>query len=538
MKDNAEYWKELLGDGYDEEIMKILHAEDIEPTGGEPEPEKAPPAPPQPRRQDPGPARSARPSEPMLGAGKANGAPPPKANGAPPRKAGDAGNPNPPREKAAGRRTPAREEGRGAKPAQKPAPQAGEDDDVKIARRPEARGASKPARQAPPEREAKLPREPKPAQPSDPEDDFNVEFDFDEEYSDVPATKPIRPNREKRSGCLGGILYAAFIICVSLLIASLGWLAATDVLGFGNENEVVQVTIPKGFKMGDVTDILYETGLIKYKSLFNLYARFSKAEEKIVAGTYALNKNYDYRALVNGMTLRGGKKVEIEVTIPEGYTLKQIFQLLDANRVSTEAELWDAAANYDFNYDFLDESTIGDKYRLEGYIFPDTYRFYVGDTPSRAINKMLSNFKAKYSDDFAARAAELGLTQKEVLTIASLIEKEAGNDEERPLISSVIHNRLKSNNLQLLQIDASIYYAVSRTGESFSTTLDNPYNTYLYPGLPPGPIASPGLASIKAALYPESTNYYYYALNKKGTHNFFRDFASHSAFVQSDEYGG
>jgi UPF0755 protein len=397
---------------------------------------------------------------------------------------------------------------------------------------------AKPARQVPPAPDAKFHRETKPKPPVEAEDDFNVEFDFDEEYSDVPMNSPIRPNREKRSGCLGGILYAAFIICISLLIASLGWLAATDILGFGNEDEVVHVTIPKDYKMGDVADILHESGLIKYKSLFNLYARFSDADEKIVAGTYALNKNYDYRALVNGMTLRGGKKVEIEVTIPEGYTLKQIFQLLDANRVATEAELWDAAANYDFNFSFLDESTLGDKYRLEGYLFPDTYRFYVGDSPSRAINKMLSTFNAKYTDEFASRAAEMGFTQREIVIIASLIEKEAGNDEERPRISSVIHNRLKSQNLQLLQIDASIHYAISRTGESFSTTVDSPYNTYLNPGLPPGPIANPGLASIKAALNPESTNYYYYALNKQGTHNFFRDFASHSAFVQSDEYGG
>jgi len=535
MKDNAEYWKELLGDGYNEEIMKLLHADDIEPGGDAPGGQEAPPPPPppQPRRPKQDSARSSKPSEKAPDAG-ARGQPP-RRGAAPARKPGPAGGDKPAREQKASGQKPAHgENGRGVS---RPAHGENGRGALRPAHEENGRGVSKPVGGSPNGKPQPV-RDQKPAPPEKEEDDFNVEFDFDEEYSDVPMTKPIRPSREKRSGCLGGILYAAFIICVSLLVASLGWLAATDVLGLGGENEVVQVTIPKDFKISDVADILQEAGLIKYKSLFNIYARFSKAEEKIVAGTYALNKNYDYRALVNGMTLRGGKKVEVEVTIPEGYTLKQIFQLLDANRVATEAELWDAAANYDFDYEFLDESTLGDKYRLEGFLFPDTYRFYVGDSPSRAINKMLSNFKSKYTADFAARAAELGFTQREIITIASLIEKEAGSNEERATISSVIHNRLKSQNLKYLQIDATLYYAASRTGEAVSTSIDSPYNTYTYQGLPPGPIANPGLASIKAALYPETTNYYYYALNKQGTHNFFRDFASHQAFVQSDEYGG
>lgn len=372
----------------------------------------------------------------------------------------------------------------------------------------------------------------------DHDDDFKVNFDFDSEYRDMPDNRPLRKSRVKRTGCFSGFLYAVFILCVCLLLASLLWLAATDVLGLGNEDQMVQVTIPEGFTIAGVSDILNHEGLIKYEFLFRIYADFSHASDKIIAGTYELNKNYDYRALVNGMTAHGGKRAEVDVTIPEGHTLKQIFELLAVNNVSTEAALWDAATNYDFDYDFLDKSTLGDKHRLEGFLFPDTYTFYVGDSPNRAIEKMLDNFKSKFKDEYITRAKEMGYSVREIITIASMIEKEAGADSERDLIASVIYNRLKSSSFPYLQIDATIIYAIAETGEAFSTKVDSPYNTYTHKGLPVGPIANPGINSIRAALKPRNTSYYYYALNKSKTHDFFKDSAAFNAFVNSDKYGG
>jgi UPF0755 protein len=368
-------------------------------------------------------------------------------------------------------------------------------------------------------------------------DDFRVNFDFDGEYRDLPDNRPLRPRREKRTGCLGGVLYAVFIICICLLLASLLWLAATDVLGLGNEDELVQVTVPQNFTMDEVAGILKENGLIEYKFLFKLFANFSDADETITAGTYQLNKNFDYRALVSGMSAKGGQRAEVDVVIPEGYTLRQIIELFVANGVCTEEELWDTAANHDFDYPFLDDSTLGEKFRLEGYLFPDTYTFYVGDNPTRAFTKLLDNFKAKFKEEYATRAEELGYSVRDILIIASMIEREAGSDEERDLIASVIYNRLNSD-YNYLEIDATIIYAIAGTGEKFSTEVDSPYNTYKYPGLPAGPIASPGIESIKAALYPEDTDYLYYALNQDKTHNFFSDWDSFEAFLNSDEYGG
>jgi UPF0755 protein len=369
-------------------------------------------------------------------------------------------------------------------------------------------------------------------------DDFDVTFDFDREYRDVPDDRMIKPRREKRTGCLGGILYAIFVICICLLLASLLWLAATDVLGLGKPDENVQVTVPEEFTIDSVTDMLHQDGLIKYKFLFKLYADFSDASEKINPGTYELNRNYDYRALVYGMSTHGGKRVEVSVTIPEGFTIKQIINLLDVNGICSTEELWDTVTKYDFNYDFLDKSTLGDKYRLEGYLFPDTYKFYVGDSPVDAINKMLKNFKSKFKAEYITRAQELGYSIRDIVNIAAMIEKEAGPEEERSTIASVIYNRLNSKNLQYLQIDATIFYAIADTGEAFSTDIDSPYNTYQVKGLPAGPIANPGIASIKAALYPKTTDYYYYALNKDHAHNFFKDFDSFTAFISSDAYGG
>ena len=370
------------------------------------------------------------------------------------------------------------------------------------------------------------------------DENTKLKYDFEKNYKDIRERGPLRPRREKRTGIIGGILYAAFVLCVSLVLGSLIWMATADVLGFASADEQVNITIQAGYAMDDIIDMIYDAQLIKYKSLFRIYAEYSKAEEKITAGSYVLNKNLDYRSIVYAMTARGGARREQTVPIPEGFSLADIFSRMEEYDICSADALWEAATNHDFKYSFLDSATLGQKYRLEGFLFPDTYNFYVDSSAESVITKLLNEFKSKFSETYIERAEFMGYTISEIITIASMIEREAGNDEERPRIAAVIYNRLNSNDFPMLQIDATIHYAIAGTGIPFSTEFDSPYNTYMYDGLPPGPIANPGLASIRAALYPDSTNEYFYALSKTGAHEFFRTLREHEAFVASDEYDG
>ena len=391
-----------------------------------------------------------------------------------------------------------------------------------------------------------------------------MEFDFDSEYADVNE-KAVRRGRTKRTGCLSGILLFLFVLSVSVVLACVGWMWATDVLGFDGGDVPVEVTLPKSIfheevreqeeDDGSVTEVtvnvadidkvadeLLSKGLIRYKWLFKLFSDISHADTKVQAGTYTLNMNYDYRALIHGMNPKSGKRDTVTLTIPEGYSITQIVDLMVENNVCERDELLDSLSNTDFDYDFLDKSTLGDPKRLEGYLFPDTYEFYIDDDPDSVIRRFLVNFQKKWEDDFDRMAESLGYTRRQILIIASMIEKEAGSDSERDKIASVIYNRLEHPDRQgtngLLQIDATIYYAIQDTKEPFSTSYDSPYNTYLYPGLPAGPISNPGIASIRAALSPASTDYYYYALGKNGVHSFFETYQAFQKFVNSDSYGG
>ena len=195
------------------------------------------------------------------------------------------------------------------------------------------------------------------------------------------------------------------------------------------------------------------------------------------------------------------------------------------------------AANGDFDYTFLADKPKGLPSRLEGYLFPDTYKFYCGGDPKAVVEKMLKNFDNKMTDELMKRVEDSPYTLDEVIIIASLIEKETdGSDDGK--ISSVIRNRLKNSGetAGYLQIDASLLYGLGEHKEILTDAdkeVDSPYNLYKYKGLPPTPIANPGISSIRATLYPENTSYYYYALGKDGVHHFFRTYREHVNFLNS-----
>ena len=348
-----------------------------------------------------------------------------------------------------------------------------------------------------------------------------------------------RGGRKKgRAATSFALLYVVFVIGISALLACIGWVAANDVLALNKEQKTVTVTISSEDSFGDVADMLKENGLIEYKSLFNLFATFTGSKDEVVPGTFTLNTNMDYRALLTGMSANSSSKATISVTIPEGYTIDQIFSLLEERNVASVEDLQDMAANHDYAFSFLQDIELGDYHRLEGYLFPDTYEFTTPENPLYVINKMLVQFDAKVTDEMRQEILNSGRSIHEVLTVASMIEKET-DGSDRETIASVIYNRLNNPGAGTtghLNIDATIQYVLPE-GEIVSEedyyTVESPYNTYLNKGLPPGPIANPGLESIMAALNPESTNYYYYALGDDGVHHFFTSYSEHQAFLNS-----
>ena len=375
--------------------------------------------------------------------------------------------------------------------------------------------------------------------------------------------RPIRRGRESRSGCLGGIMYFVFIICISVVLACFAWMAASDMLALNKDNFTATVNLPSSIfesktvdkldEDGNVTgteritsanieyiaDTLKQAGLIEYDWLFEAFCKISHADRKVNPGEYELSSSFDYRALIQNMRSGSDSALTVDVTIPEGFTMEQIFRRLEENKVCGYDDLMDAAANYKFNYSFLEGLPEGEASKLEGFLFPDTYQFYVGEQASSVINKFLMVFYNKLDADMINRASNMGLSIKDAVTIASMIEKEAANDEERATIASVIYNRLNAG--MPLGIDATILYLYpdhegGPTAEMLE--VDSQYNTRVYTGLTPTPICSPGLASMTAALQPESTGYYYYALDTEtGTHRFFTNLGDQQAFAATQNYG-
>ena len=374
--------------------------------------------------------------------------------------------------------------------------------------------------------------------------------------------RPVRQSHEYRSGCLGGLMYFTFIVCVSIVLACLAWMASSDMLALNKRDFTAVVTLPSsifesetvdkidenGKKIGTrrvthadmdyVADVLKDAGLIEYKWLFTMFCKISTADEKVSPGEYELRSTFDYRALIQNMRAGSSSTVTVTVTIPEGFKMHQIFMRLEENGVCSYNDLMEDAGDTEYNYDFLTLSEGEGAYRLEGFLFPDTYEFYVGMQGSSAINKLLGNFHHRVTEEMYARAEEIGMDMYSVLKVASLIEKEAANDDERPLIASVIYNRLNAG--VVLGIDASVLYPYNdHEGAPTATMLnrDNPYNTRIHDGLPPTPICSPGLASLQAALYPETTNYFFYALDTDaGVHRFFTNETEFNSFVASQNY--
>ena len=304
------------------------------------------------------------------------------------------------------------------------------------------------------------------------------------------------------------------------------------------------VDIPMGSDTNAIADILGKEGVINKPQVFKLVSKLNGYDGRYQAGTHVLKKGLDLDTIMNILI---GKPESVKITIPEGLTYKQIVKTFVKKGLAIE-DKFDFSMKYEkYDFDFVKQikNVNNREFMLEGYLFPDTYEFAMNASEKTIITVMLQNFDNKLTKEHYKRAKELGMSMDEIVTLASIIEREANTSNDRRLVSAVFHRRLKDNdaNIRKLQSCATIQYVFLNTEGKVhekltyeDTTIDSPYNTYIHPGLPPGPICSPGMDSINAALYPdEDTDYMFFIAKGDGTTKFTKTYAEHLKAMK--EYG-
>ena len=334
-------------------------------------------------------------------------------------------------------------------------------------------------------------------------------------------SEKIRTGEDRNSGkaSFGLVL----VLLIAVIIAGAGY---KYIHGIGepldsSSQEKISVDIPSGSGTAAIGRILEEDGVIKSARQFKIKSRMDKNDGKYRTGVYELSPSMDMDEIMQ--ILMDGSQNTLRFMVPEGYTLKQIADKFAETGNGTAEDFLNETENGDFDFEYNDQMVDGEK-RYEGFLYPDTYEIYKNESAHGIIQRMLTRFEQVY--DAAADEATVDTSKYSVfdlVTVASLIEREVKLDEERPLVASVIYNRLNKN--MKLQMCSTVQYALGTPKARLMNSdlkIDSPYNTYQNAGLPAGPIASPGQASISAALHPADTDYLYFVLTSAGSgkHNF------------------
>jgi UPF0755 protein len=377
----------------------------------------------------------------------------------------------------------------------------------------------------------------------------------DPEAEEVPPVQPPQPESVRTTSVPAvrrrkpRVLLWSFLIALGLVLS----VAAGELFYLWNglrppsaSASPVQITISSGMRAKKVAELLEQNGLIRSAFLFSGWLKLQGEGSRFQAGVYELTPGMTRDQIVAKLN-KGDimAAAAIRFTIPEGFTVQQIAARLAETAGVSKAKFLEAAGNpAQWTGSMWTKTLPVDnslRFPLEGYLFPETYEMKRGSTEADIINRMLSELDRKLDqlpEDWQSTLEKRGLTVHQLLTIASLVEREVVVDDERPIVSSVIQNRL--NKKMPLQIDATIQYLLDKQKERLTEVdlkVDSPYNTYLKVGLPPGPIASPSLKSIEAALYPEQTDYLYYVTKKDGTntHLFAVTYKQHQMNIQLSE---
>lgn len=351
------------------------------------------------------------------------------------------------------------------------------------------------------------------------------------------------PKFQKGQSIAGTYIFFIVVIVVSMILSIYAVLCMNDVLAITKSSSSVTITLNEQLNdMNEAVDLLADNGLIKCKNFCKLFAKFREKQvgpqwrngvyfkdKGYEAGVYYLNAKMGLEGMLQAMHGNNITADTVRIPFPEGLSTAEIVEKLVNNEVCDKAALLSVIQTVDFSYSLVNNLEADEKipYRLEGYLFPDTYDFYVGESASSVVKKFLANGDAKITEEYRKRAEELGYSMYEIMTIASIIQYEAGSVEQMKDISSVIHNRLQDKtNFPALQCDSTTDYIKNKVAPALSSTAAHTADYYLayystdmsstVVGLPAGPICNPGIDAIYAALYPADTNNYYFFHDNKG----------------------
>lgn len=372
-----------------------------------------------------------------------------------------------------------------------------------------------------------------------------------EEIKDQVQEQPrhVKPKKEKKgAGCVKGLLLFVLIIALCSGLAYFVIAAALDFSALNKSDAKVDVVIPQGASTIQIAEILEENDLIDQPLIFRGYSKLTHRDGRYQAGTYSLSANMGYQKLSDRI-IAGNPRETVTVTIPEGYTIDQIAALLEKKNVCTTADFYHALLNETYDFDFfasIPQASDGGKYegriyRLEGYLFPDTYEFFTESGGKSVITKFLSNFDSKITVEMKSAMQSRGLTLDDVVIMASITQKEAANSAEMPKVTRVLYNRLDSDYTRLECDSTALYVQDLAPNTADADTIGTAYNTYIRAGLTAGAICNPGLDALQAAVFPSDDEYvaqcYYFANDTAGNTYYSKTFSQHVATCRKYKIG-
>lgn len=352
--------------------------------------------------------------------------------------------------------------------------------------------------------------------------------------SDNTATAVKKIVRKRKSqGIASTYIFFIVVIVLSMVISIYAVMCLNDVLAITKSSSTVTISLSESVEdTGEAVDILADNGLIKCKNFCKLFAKYREyyVGAPYEAGVYYLNAKMGLEGMLQTMHGNAATAETVHLTFPEGLTTAEIVDKLVANEVCDKASLLSVIQSVEFSYSLVKDLKADEKipYRLEGYLFPDTYDFFVGESASSVVKKFLANGDSKIKEEYRKRAEELGYSMYDIITIASIIQYEAGSEDQMKEISGVIHNRLSDpTNYPSLGCDSTSDYIRNKVAPALSSTSSHTADYYLnyystdssstVVGLPAGPVCNPGIAAINAALYPADNGCYFFFHDNKGT---------------------